>query len=160
MGIVAWLVADQGADQDFLASGRLMGAEQLLHPGIIIDAIDDDDLGVRQSLRRIRARLEQMRIVVWIAENARHRDVRAADLGREVAIEILRRDDLDRIRESGRAKRANGYRSEDMKLADHRTASPLWLSGAALRPDVCYVITVPMATLTGGEERDAPGAGC
>ena len=54
MRIVSGLVADQRPDQDLLASGRLMGRQQLLHPGIIIDAVDDDDLGVRQSPRRTR----------------------------------------------------------------------------------------------------------
>ena len=82
MRIVAGLAADQRADDDFLAARRLVGAEQLLHPGIVVDAVDDDDLGVGERLGGLGARLEQMRILVGIGQDAGHRDIRAADLGR------------------------------------------------------------------------------
>ena len=103
MRVVAGLAADQRADHDLLAAGRVVGAQELLHPRVVINAVDDDDLGVAERLRRLRTGFEQVRIVVGIGENAGHRDIRAADLARHVAVEIFRRDDFHRIGESGRA---------------------------------------------------------
>ena len=85
-----------------LRPGALWALEQLFHPRIVIDAVDDDDFGVAQRLRRLWACLEKVRVVVRIGEDAGHDDVRAADLGGEVAIEILRRDHFHRIGQRGR----------------------------------------------------------
>ena len=64
MRIVASLVADELPDDDLLAAGGLVGAQQLLHPRIVVDAVDDDDLGVGERLGGVGARLEQVRILV------------------------------------------------------------------------------------------------
>ena len=104
MRIVARLAADERADHDRLAARRLVGGEQLLHPGIVVDAVDDDDLGVGQRLGGLGARLEQMRVLVGIGQDAGDGDIGAADLGGDVALEILGGDDLHGIGESGRRR--------------------------------------------------------
>ena len=89
-----------------LRPGALWAREQLLHPGIVVDAVDDHDLGVGERLGGLRARLEQMRVLVRIGEDAGHGDIVAADLAGDVAIEILGGDDLHRIGERRRAASA------------------------------------------------------
>ena len=53
------------------------------------------------------AGLEQMRVDVGVGENACHRDVAAADLIGDVAVEILRGDDFDGSANAGRQNAAN-----------------------------------------------------
>ncbi len=104
MRIVARLFVRERRDHDLAAAGRLVGGKQLLHPWIIIDAVDNDDLGGGEGLGGRGARFEKMRILVRIREDAGHRDIRPADLGRDVAVEILRGHDLDRIGSRGGAR--------------------------------------------------------
>ena len=96
MRIVAGLLADEISDDNALAIGAVACAQKLLHPGVIIRTTGDDDFGARDRPRDGRARLEKMRIFVWVAENARYADVSAADLLGHVAIEIFRSDNRDR----------------------------------------------------------------
>ena len=72
-----------------------MGGEQLCHPRIVVDAVDDDDLRLGERLGGRGAGFEQMGVVVGAGEDAGHRHVGAADLGGDVAVEVLRRDDFD-----------------------------------------------------------------
>ena len=117
--IVARFVANQRADHDLLAPRRLVGAEQLLHPGVVVDAVDDDHLGVGERLRRLGARLEEMRVVVGVRENARHRDIVAADLCRKVAVEVFGRHDLHRVGQSRRTEGAKSDRCDERKRFRH-----------------------------------------
>ena len=120
MRIVAGLAADELRDDDLLAAGGLVGAEQLLHPGVIVDAVDDDDLRVGERLRGLGARLEQMRVLVRIAEDARHGDGVAADLAGDVAVEVLGGDDLHRVGERWRGdERGSGEGGGDERAAEH-----------------------------------------
>ena len=77
-----------------------------------------------------------------LREDAGHRDIGAADLGGDVAIEILRRDDLDRIGEApARSWRESGYRgNEHEALFDHRGCLPSGSSPAGLASVRVYVM--------------------
>jgi hypothetical protein len=103
MRIVAGLPANERADHDFLAARRLVGAEELRHPRIVVDAIGEDDLSVAERPGRRGAGFEKVRIAVGLGENAGDSDIGAADLARHVAVEIFRRDHLHRTGECGRA---------------------------------------------------------
>ena len=71
------------------------GLEQLIHPWVVVGAIEDNDLRAGNLLDDARRGLEQMRVLVGIAHDARDRDIVTADLACDVAIEILRRHDVD-----------------------------------------------------------------
>ena len=141
MRIVAGLVSDEFADDDLPPAGRLAGRQHLFHPGIVIDAIHDDDLRIPEGLGGVDARLEQMRVLIGAAQDAGDRDMRPADLGGHVAVEVLRRDDPDGIGESrrghergGKAKRREARKDEELA---HRVSD-----GSLERQAKCYVITV------------------
>ena len=132
MRIVAGLAADQRADEDFLAARGLVGGQQLFHPGVVIDAVDDHDLGVGERLGGLGARLEQMRVLVGIGQDAGDGYVGAADLRGEVAIEVLRGDDLDGIGESGRGRGDDGQdRRGQQTICEHERDSRIgfWAPG-------------------------------
>jgi hypothetical protein len=78
------------------AIARLRGREQLRHPRVVVDAVVDHDPRGRDGARDRWAGLEQMRVLVRIAEDAGHAHVGAADLAGDVAVEVLGRDDRDR----------------------------------------------------------------
>ena len=98
MRVVAGLLSDQIGDDDRFAIGRTGGPEEFLHPRVIVDAVIDDDARARDVPAHRGTDLEQMRVLVGIVEDAGHRDVGAADLLGDVAVEVLGRDDLDRVR--------------------------------------------------------------
>ena len=77
-------------------SGRGAAPMQLVHPRVVVGAVDDDDLRVGDLPHDARRGLEQMRILVGIVHDAGDGDPVAADLPGDVAVEILRRDDGDR----------------------------------------------------------------
>ena len=93
MRIVAGLLADELGDVDDDAAGTRRRAEQLLHPRVVVGAVEDDDLRIGDLAHRARRGLEQMRVLVGIAHDADDGDPVAADLPGDVAVEILRRDD-------------------------------------------------------------------
>ena len=123
-----------------------MGAEQLLHPGIVVDAVDDHDLRGGERLGGLGARLEQMRILVRIAEDAGHRDVVAADLAGDVAVEILGGDDLHRVGERGAAARAEAAKAAATRGLRNITVSWSKMSPLGARRPMCYVITSQSAS--------------
>ena len=55
---------------DDAAAGRPRGGQQLRHPGIVVGAVAHRDRGVRQKTCHGRAGLEQMRVLVRIAQDA------------------------------------------------------------------------------------------
>ena len=125
MRIVARLAADELGDHDRPAAGFLVGAEQLLHPGIVVRAVDDNDPGVGQRLRGLRARLEEMRILIRIGQDAGDRNIGAADLGGDVAIEILGRDDLHGVGECGRRRRGGQRKAGKETDGKHELKLPM-----------------------------------
>ena len=66
-----------------------------VHPGVVVGAVVDDDSGGRELAQHRGRGLEQMRVLVGIAHDADHLDLQAADLVGDVAVEILRRHQLD-----------------------------------------------------------------
>ena len=89
MRVVAGLPVHEVGHDDDLAVRRSRGGEQLRHPGIVVGAVVDHDGGGRQEAGDGRARLEQMRVLVGIAEDAGDAGVGAGELLRHVAVEIL-----------------------------------------------------------------------
>jgi len=80
-------------------AGAAGGAEQPGHPWVVIGAVVHHDARILERAGGLRAGLEEVRVLVGVAEDTRHADVRAADLLGDVAVEILGRDDLDRGRQ-------------------------------------------------------------
>jgi len=119
-----------------------MGAEQLLHPRIIIDAVDDHDLRLGERLRSLGARLEQMRVLVRTAEDAHHRDSVTADLAGDVAVEVLGGDDPHRVGERRRGdERGSGESGGDERAAGHRgLLEPEGAAWRAATEVLCYNI--------------------
>ena len=95
MRIVARLPVHEVGHDDDLAVRRPRGGQQLRHPGIVVGAVVDHDRGGRQEAGDRWARLEQMRILVGVAQDAGDRGVGAGELLRDVAVEVLRRHDAD-----------------------------------------------------------------
>ena len=106
MRIVAGMAADELRDRNIRAARRPVRLEQLFHPRIVIRAVEDHDPRLRDVACGLRARLEQVRVLVGMGEDAGHRDMGAADLRGDVAIKILGRDDPHGIGEGGRGKGA------------------------------------------------------
>ena len=98
MRIVAGLLADELGNLDRDAAGGAGCRQQLGHPGIIVGAVVDDDPRRRETARRRGTRLEKVRILVRVGEDAGDFHSGAAHLLRDVAIEILGRYDGDRLR--------------------------------------------------------------
>ena len=63
----------------------------------------------------------------------------AADLAREVAVKIFRRDDFHRIGQGRRAQAADRDRRDEMELVDHE-CSPPSVEAPVQRDANCYVI--------------------
>ncbi len=76
---------DDVADIDQLEVCRAVGGEQLAHPGVVADAVLDDDVGVRDVARVGRARVVVVRVGVGIRDDAL--DVDLACRRAELAIE-------------------------------------------------------------------------
>ena len=93
--IVPGLLVHEVGGDDHDASGPGRHLEQLFHPWVVVGAVVDDDLG-RSDLAHDGGRdLEQMRVLVGIAQDAGDRDPVTADLLRNVAVKILRRHQCD-----------------------------------------------------------------
>src|SRR6266700_96563 len=61
------------------------GGQELLHPGIVVGAIENHDLCACELAHNSGSGLEQMRILVRIGHNAGDRNPLAADLAGDVA---------------------------------------------------------------------------
>ncbi|EAY63849.1 Periplasmic solute binding protein [Burkholderia cenocepacia PC184] len=122
--VVAGLLADEIGDDDRRALRLFRRAEQFAHPRIVVGAVVDHDLRVLERAGRLRARFEQVRVLIGIAEDAGDRDVAAADLRRDVAVEILRGDDVDGrgLRDHRRGERQRG--DGGGQPADRRQGAP------------------------------------
>ncbi|CAM2152069.1 hypothetical protein PT2222_270105 [Paraburkholderia tropica] len=108
--IVARFLADEVRRDDGRALAALGRAEQLAHPRVVVGAVVDHHARVLERARRLRARFEQVRVLIRIAQDARHAHVRAADLLDDVAIEVLRRHHGDGGVGLRRARRAEQAR--------------------------------------------------
>ncbi len=91
--VVAGLVASQVGDRNRDAGRPWARGQQAIHPGVIIHAILDHDRGGGNRACDRRARLEQMRVLVGIAQDALDRRIRPGNLGGDVAVEIFGRND-------------------------------------------------------------------
>ena len=86
--------------------------QQLLHPGVVVGAVENRDLRAGDLAHDARRGLEQMRVLVGIVHDADDRDPVAADLAGDVAIEILRRHHSD-LAVGGAGGRGRGEGEED-----------------------------------------------
>ena len=93
--IVAGLLVHEVGGDDHDAAGPGRHREQLFHPRIVVGAVVDDDLRGGDLADDGGRGLEQMRVLVGIAQDAGDRDPVAADLLRDVAVKILRRHHCD-----------------------------------------------------------------
>ena len=91
MRIVAGLSVHQLGGDDHFAVRLRRRTQQLFHPGVVVGAVDDRDLRARDLARDSGRGLEQMRVLVRAVHDAGDRDPVAADLARDVAVEIFRR---------------------------------------------------------------------
>jgi hypothetical protein len=89
MRVVARSFARQFADVDRRSVRVRDSAQQLRHPRIVVEAVIDDDPCRGEGSCDRGARLEQVRILIGIGENARHLDIEPADLLRDVAIKVF-----------------------------------------------------------------------
>jgi hypothetical protein len=71
------------------------GRQELVHPRIVVGAVDDDDPRIGDLARDARRGLEQMWVLIGVRHDADDGDPVAADLAGYVAIEVLRRDHGD-----------------------------------------------------------------
>ena len=95
MRVVAGLLANQVSNNDGSAVGLGRGLEQLIHPWVVVGAVEDNDLRRRNLPRGARRSLEQMRVLVGIAHDASDCDIVTADLPCNITVEILRCHDTD-----------------------------------------------------------------
>ena len=117
----------RGIDDD-AARPRRRG-DELVHPRIVVGAVEDDDLRIGDLPHDAGRRLEQMWVLVRIVHDADNVDPVAAELARDVAVEIFRRHHRDLAvggaRGWGRAQRqrkgedkaGNGFHHENTGLA-------------------------------------------
>ena len=97
MWVVAGLPVNEARHFDRFARRQARGGEKLLHPRVIAGTVVDDQPRARHLARGRRARLELVRILVGPDKDAAHRDVRAADLPGDVAVDAFGRNDRDRF---------------------------------------------------------------
>ena len=89
---------DKVSDDDHLPARGPGCSEKLAHPRVVIRAIVDCDPRSREFACHGRTRFEEVRILIRVAEDARDLDVLAANLRRELAVEVLGRDDGNPLR--------------------------------------------------------------
>ena len=91
------LASGQVGGRDHNAPRTRRRRQKLFHPGIVVGAIDDNDLRLGDLADSGWRCFEQMRILVRIAHDADDGDTVAADLACDVAVEIFCRDHADLI---------------------------------------------------------------
>ncbi len=96
MRVVARLPVRERGDLDDLARGRRRCGEQPHRPRVVADAVVDDEPGRRDRARGRGTGLELVRILVHIGEDAAHGHAVAADLPRDITIDVFGSDNLDR----------------------------------------------------------------
>jgi hypothetical protein len=69
------------------------GVLELRHERVVAEAVLDHEPGVRHRQPVGGARLEEVRVRVRASEDRRHGDMAAADLGSDVPVDVLGRDD-------------------------------------------------------------------
>jgi hypothetical protein len=131
MRIVAGRLVHELRHLDRLAAGDRRRGEQLFHPGVVVRAVEDDDRRAGDRSRRRCAHLEEMRVLIGVAENADHGHLGAAELLGDIAIEILRCDNAQR-RRLGRSK-AERQGKQDRGDRAHRGRSGRLFS-------LCYIV--------------------
>src|SRR6202035_2434762 len=99
--VVAGLLAEQVGNREQLPARAGVGREQLLSPIVVARTVEDDVIGGRERSRIGRAALVLVGIRIRVVDDAGHRDVRAAQLGRETTPEVLARNHLQRRTRSG-----------------------------------------------------------
>ena len=124
--IVAGLLVHEIRGDDRDPPGLRRHLEQSLHPRVVVGAVVDDQLGRGDFADDGRRGLEQMRVLVGIAQDAGDRNLVAADLLRHVAVEILRRHDRDFA--VGGARAGDGHQRNQKRHPEpddclHRQAS-------------------------------------
>jgi hypothetical protein len=125
--VVALLQADDVADVEHDAARDRVCVEQLGRPAVVADPVHDHDLRAGQRARVARGRLVVVRVGVRVDDQARHRHLRARQLLRDAAPEVLGRDDLELRRgalcRGGRRNgddngKQQGYESGDAHACD------------------------------------------
>ena len=111
--IVAGLLVHEIGGDDHNAPGLRRHLEQPFHPRVVVGAVVDDHLRRGDLADDGRRGLEQMRVLVGIAQDAGDRNLVAADLLRHVAVEILRRHDRDFA--AGRAGAGEGRKCDQQR---------------------------------------------
>jgi hypothetical protein len=83
-----------------------------LYPGIVIGAVEDHDSGIGDFADDAGRRFEEVRVLTRIAQNAQDRNAASTDLPRNIAIEILRRDnsDIGVTRDCAKCQRERSFR--------------------------------------------------
>ena len=104
---------------------RLVARARVLEPrheGVVAEAVLDHDLRLRDGEAVDVPGLEEVGVGVRVREDRRDRDVRAADLLRDVAVDVLRRDDVERPaarRGACRSRRASRHAMHDNENGSH-----------------------------------------
>ena len=124
MRVVAGFLAHEVGDDDCLAVGAASGAQQLLHPGIVADAAVDDDLSRRDFACDRGACLEQMRVLVRVAQNARDFRAPAADLLGDITVEVLGSHNADGSRGPRQKRRCQQGRKGHQKCEPFHQSGP------------------------------------
>ena len=109
--IVPGFTVHEAGGGDCRAPSARRHLQQFLDPGVVIGAVVDDDLRGGDLPDDGGRDLEQMRVLVGIAQDAHDRNPVAADLSRNVAVEILRRDDRD-LPVRSMCRRQRGHKSQ------------------------------------------------
>ena len=100
------------------------GILEPLHEGVVADPVLDHEPRLRDGEAVARARLEEMRVGVRVGEDRRDGDVRAADLLRHVAVDVLGRDDAERRAAcSGRSAGGRGAEEENRETGENDSQS-------------------------------------
>ena len=95
MGIVALVLAIEIAHIQFYTPAYRIRLQELVCPGIIASAVDNDVLGVRHRPRISSGRLVAVGVSIGINDNAGDMHMTATDLGSDTAPKIFCCDDLD-----------------------------------------------------------------
>src|SRR5437660_11484005 len=97
MWVVARLLVEQVGNCEHLPARTRVGRQELLAPIVVAGAIQDDVVSGREGTCIGRAALVLVRVRAWVGDDARHRYMRAAQLGGDAAPEVLARDYLERL---------------------------------------------------------------
>jgi len=95
MRVVAGFAAEQIGDGDHDAARAWLRGEQAGHPGVVIGAVDNDDVGIREADGDRWAGGEKMRVLIGVVQDTADGDKRTADLAGDVAIHVFRRDNAN-----------------------------------------------------------------